>query len=616
MTLDPTLFPGMLNCPNTRFTDVEKLSTEQMLFDGYWNELINLYGVKLEWQVCRYDKEKADNLYGEHINQPYADPVTILGLVNLQENAVALSKYGFVTDDTITLYLHITTYTNTFTPLNIYQTCNQKYIAPKAGDIFTMSEFGKTRPLGLGGKMFKVTDATDQDVGANINQLAGHYVWVIQAKRYDPSYEPNVSEENESYQIFDDPHTGRIVDGVELKELPSEQKQYDYDVQEDSLTNTFDYIETQINTNIYGGYLKQFTINNLHKMPWYATTENIQTYSLQPTTDLIDGAYYQCVMQPEYGNDKQGIKIPSIYILTKVEIYNKIENTWEPIGGDDIYSTTLFTPTKTSIEIDGENYDYTQFQYNGPIVGKRSMKFYVTTSVPWFATIKGDGTVSQLTSGFIDGQYYTCILAGETAQNKQTIQIPSQCVLDHVEIYNIITHEWSTIAGSKEYSVSLFTPEEIVIQINNKSYNYTQYTYNGTTVGSREMRFYVNVVSSTTNLPGSLPWYATSQNILTFTEQDSAQFVNDSYFECEMQPETSTFKQAIQIPAQYNIAYVMFYNTLSAKWCYINSEDYSLDLFTITNITKSINGQIVDYKQYTHNGPQTGQRDLRFYVQR
>ena len=99
-------FPGRLNCKNLRFTDVDTLSTEQILFDGYWEELINLYGVGLAYQVCRYDVTKADNLYGEHVSQAYADPVEILGLINLQENAVALSKYGFVTDDSITLYLH------------------------------------------------------------------------------------------------------------------------------------------------------------------------------------------------------------------------------------------------------------------------------------------------------------------------------------------------------------------------------------------------------------------------------------------------------------------------------------------------------------------------------
>ena len=29
-------FPGRLNCKNLRFTDVDNLSTEQTMFDGYW----------------------------------------------------------------------------------------------------------------------------------------------------------------------------------------------------------------------------------------------------------------------------------------------------------------------------------------------------------------------------------------------------------------------------------------------------------------------------------------------------------------------------------------------------------------------------------------------------
>ena len=76
---DPA-FPGMLNCEGTRFTDVDTLSTEQFLFDSYWKELINLYGVGINYQVHRYDKTIADNLYGEHSNQEYADPIQMVAV--------------------------------------------------------------------------------------------------------------------------------------------------------------------------------------------------------------------------------------------------------------------------------------------------------------------------------------------------------------------------------------------------------------------------------------------------------------------------------------------------------------------------------------------------------
>lgn len=617
-------FPGRLNCKNLRFTDVDTLSTEQILFDGYWEELINLYGVGLAYQVCRYDVTKADNLYGEHVSQAYADPVEILGLINLQENAVALSKYGFVTDDSITLYLHIRTYTETFSSFNVYgepgtyADVHQKYIAPKAGDIFTLYEFGKTRPLGLGGKMFKVTERTDQDVGMNINQLAGHYVWVIQAKRYDPSYEPNVGEEKESYQIFDDPHTGRIIDGVEQKELPSEQKQYKYSVQQENIDKVFDYNKELINTNVYGGYLKSFTVDSAQFALWYATTVDINTFTPQPTTELIDGRYYQCIMQPEYGDGKQGIRIPSFYKLTKVEIYDKVVNEWKIIGGNAEYSTTLFNSSKYKLLYDGEYYDYTQYTYNGPTVGERDMKFYVSVisantkkdvdlnKAPWYATIKGDGTFSPVESGLIDNEYYECKLAGEKS-TKQAIQIPSQAILQHVDIYNIITKEWQIIGGNAEYSKSLFTPQDVILQIDGEHYDYTQYTYNGPKVGARDVRFYVTSGNTSDSAP---TWYATSENIFTYTEQASDQFVKDEYFECELAAETKKQKQSIQIPANYIIKYVKQFNQKSNKWFFIGDKDTNIDLFD----TKSITKNNLPYIQYTYSGSQIGSRILRFYI--
>ena len=766
-------FPGMLNCENVRFTDVNVLSTEQALFDSYWKELINLYGVGLNYQVHRYDKTKADNLYGEHSSQEYADPVQILGLIDLQENALSLSKYGFVTDDQITLYLHIQTYTDIFEPLGIYQEVNQKYIAPKAGDIFEMYEFGKTRPLGLGGKKFIVTERTDQDVGMNINQLAGHYVWVVKAKRYDPSYESNVDEENESYQIFDDDYTGRLEDNVEVNRNPSEQKQYNYSAQQENLDKVFNYNKEMINTNVYGGYLKLYSVNRVQEMSWYATTETIESLSLQKSR-LIDDQYFQCIFQPEYGSDfKQSIKIPSIYKLTKVDIYNKVIDEWQTIGGNAEYSKTLFDVKKVPTQIDGDIYSYNEYTYNGPIVGERSARFYVEPlsgvirddvdpyTLPWFATVKNDDTFTKLTTlpqtDDNGNKYYHTFLAAENAEHKQAVKISSDLLLDYVEIYNKITDEWSIIGNSKEYSVSLFTPDDEIMQINGEIFKYTTYTYNGPRAGERELKFYIktpdmkfytaptsglvldvvnvselpwyatiegngtftklsimnpenktdyyectlarevvdeygnithrqsiqipkqcnleyiemwNIITRTWDIIGGkkeysittfdktdcdkedyfqytfngsavgqrqlrfhitavmsdvsvttetidvddLPWYATSDSITVFTPQSNDQFIKGEFFECLLQAETNTFKQAIQIPASYNIEYIKLFNQHSNKWIFIGSKEQSLKLFDVKYINKTINDKTIAYKQYTHNGDKTGERILRFYI--
>ena len=88
------------------------------------------------------------------------------------------------------------------------------------------------RPGGRAGKHFEITERLDQDVN-QINQLLGHYVWLIKAKRHDYSFEPGLSPEAVSDQVDDDP----VVDQLS-KEV-------------------FDYNQSpfSINDDVYGDYV-------------------------------------------------------------------------------------------------------------------------------------------------------------------------------------------------------------------------------------------------------------------------------------------------------------------------------------------------------------------------
>ena len=634
---DPA-FPGMLNCEGTRFTDVDTLSTEQFLFDSYWKELINLYGVGINYQVHRYDKTIADNLYGEHSNQEYADPIQMVALVELQENALSLSKYGFVTDDQITLYFHIQTYIDTFEPLGIYQEVNQKHIAPKAGDIFEMYEFGKTRPLGMSGKKFIVTERTDQDVGININQLAGHYVWVVKAKRYDPSYEPNVGEESESYQIFDDEYTGRIEENVEVRRNPSEQKQYDYNIQQETNEHVFNYEQHMVDTSVYGGYLKLFNINTVHKMSWYATSRATSEYELQPTT-LTEDRYFECDLATEYNSNKQSIQLPSIYTVTKVEIYNKVNGEWQVIGDNDAYSVSLFDVNTITKDIDGEPYSYKQYTYNGVTVGDRRARFYIVptfgviredtdiTTLPWYATINHGEGFSKIDTPLVssgDETYYHTFLTGDTNNIKQSIKIPSDWELYRVQIYDKINGVWATLGGLDEISITMFEATEELLQINGELFNYTTYTYTGPMVGEREMKFYVKykdmkfytapvsglVIDSDAFLNDV--WYATTKDTSTYTEQNGIKQKDDTYYYEVMlagENSDSPYRQSIRIPNNYMISYIEVWNPLiNAYSVMYGRKDYSVTTFVKEKC------EIAGYDQYTNTGPRVGERNMRFYI--
>lgn len=616
---DPA-FPGLLNCTNLRFTDVDTLSTEQKLFDNYWKELINLYGVGLNYQVHRYDKTKADNLYGEHSSQEYADPIEVLALIELQENALSLSKYGFVTDDQITLYFHIQTYTDIFEPLGIYQEVNQKYIAPKAGDIFELYEFGKTRPLGLGGKKFIVTERTDQDVGMNINQLAGHYVWVVKAKRYDPSYEPNVNEEPESYQVFDEDYAGRIVDNAEVKEQPSEQKQYEYSIETENKEKVFDYAKHLIDTSVYGEYVRGYFDNSTSSnLPWYATTDDILEFTEQPVEKFVNGQYFECSMQSEYGTGKQAIRIPRSYQLQYVEVYNTIDNTWNIIGNNKDYSVSLYSVKDIIIQFGSDLEPYTQYTYTGPTVGNRQLRFYVikidkltddynVSDMPWYATTEQAGVLSLQSSKIIDDQYFECELQPEYNNSKQAIQIPGKCILDYVKLYNPITQSWDIIGNNKEYSKSLFDISNIKITLDNKEYNYSLTTYIGPNVGKRKLQFYVTINNPQPN--AIYPWFATTSNIMIYTQQPESLPFEGKYFECELAAETGKFKQSIQIPASYSVNMIQIYDVYTNKWI-----EQNIDSFAITTINKIISNNNITYNQYTNTSiNHANARIIRFYI--
>jgi hypothetical protein len=120
---------------------------------------------------------------------------------------------------------------------------------PKAGDIFELEEYGRSRPGGRTGKIFEITQRVDQDV-SQINQLQGHYVWLMTAKRFDYSYEPGAPVEQPLGQINDDLLEGRLEGGTNE---PIIVKSYTGDV-DDVSSPIYDYRVFLDQDHIYGNY--------------------------------------------------------------------------------------------------------------------------------------------------------------------------------------------------------------------------------------------------------------------------------------------------------------------------------------------------------------------------
>lgn len=232
----PTIltYPNVNGNVNECFSLVDKSNNagDITITDNYWKEQINLYGQKVGYIVNNFTTLSADNLYGEQPTQQYSPPVTIKMLIDLNENALMLSKYGLQADDEITAYVHISSFYQAFGYPN----------EPKSGDLFQLTEYGNDRPGGRDGKIFEITERLDED-NTRINALMGHYVWLIKAKRFEYSFEPGLSGEAVNQQVFDDAKNP-AVSGAD--------KPYSYNIT-DASKKVFDYSKTNYG-DVYGGY--------------------------------------------------------------------------------------------------------------------------------------------------------------------------------------------------------------------------------------------------------------------------------------------------------------------------------------------------------------------------
>jgi len=279
--------PGVVDSDGFCFRYVDKnvIQNEEYLFSNYWREQINTYGTMVTYYVNAYNVLNADNFYGEQPAQKYAEPRNVVLAVDLAENATALSKFGFQADDEITAYIHLSTFYDVFHNINLEILTNEylssptlsakletenlfglrtedpttfetqfNQVQPKAGDVFTLTEYGYGRPGPRSGYNYEVTQILDQDI-ARTNQLGGHYVWILKAKRLDYSFEPGLSAEKGSDQVYDDTSSGVLPGG---KQDPAPPKKYDeiYPLTSiDQVSNTTIFSMTANDaTDVYGNY--------------------------------------------------------------------------------------------------------------------------------------------------------------------------------------------------------------------------------------------------------------------------------------------------------------------------------------------------------------------------
>lgn len=272
--LDPVnIFAGVYNPRCGGFGDPSNFKAEQAIYKSSFEELINNYGVEINYYVNGFNLSAMNTLYGEHPTQEYSEPFVIKCYLELEE-AISLSQFGMNSDDELKAYISINDFTTKImtnivseNDLIIYDnygnllideseildflTANGQRVEPKSDDLIEVTALGCDRPGNRGSKIFRITEVLDQSIKDGINPVMGHYVWQIYAKRYETSFETNAPMERGNDQVYDNAFAGK-VESTLFPTLSTDKKVYDFDVDVDSKNRVYDMDNTD--NNIYGDY--------------------------------------------------------------------------------------------------------------------------------------------------------------------------------------------------------------------------------------------------------------------------------------------------------------------------------------------------------------------------
>jgi hypothetical protein len=283
-----------------RFNRKTATTNERRMFQSWWLEVTQLYGTYIDYYTYDYYTSAHNFFYGEHPLAPFSGPIGMVMLAQFNNDSLLLGKFGIQTDADATFIIPILSYRAAF---------NDNNAEPKAGDLIRMTELGWDRPGGMddintlvadttscsgiaannpllqlcadgivdmevdcntdnqsysgyddpetfetlirGAPVFEITERRDEDLTMNYNMLQGHYVWILHAKRFDYSYQPDAPREPGNDQVSDETIYGKLSGGTDFEES---KKIYDQNIEEDS-DHIWDYADhSDSNDSVYGNY--------------------------------------------------------------------------------------------------------------------------------------------------------------------------------------------------------------------------------------------------------------------------------------------------------------------------------------------------------------------------
>jgi hypothetical protein len=237
------------------------LQAEQLIFDQSFKDLINNFGIPVDYYINTFNLSAADLLYGEDFGSGISGPAQFKGpltgvqmYIELSDDAVNLSKFGFDPGDEFTAFVHISTFAEAASAYFDYSSVGQS-IEPKSGDVIDLKVLGCDRPNGRGSVKYEITERMDQDVSV-LNPILGHYIYRLRGKRYQSSFESGLSSEPANEQIYDNSFSGVLSTNL-VDQLVSDDKTYPTEDDPYNIDNLSkdEVMDMDVNdTDIYGSY--------------------------------------------------------------------------------------------------------------------------------------------------------------------------------------------------------------------------------------------------------------------------------------------------------------------------------------------------------------------------
>ena len=241
---------------------------DRLIYNQAFDDIINNYGIPISYFINTFNTLSADLLYGQEPTQKFFGPIEMQMYIELADDAVSLTKFGFDPGDEFTAFVHISSFTTSVSSKFDYSKHNQS-IEPKSGDLISLSALGCDRPNGRGEVVYEITERMEQDM-AVLNPVLGHYVYRLRGKRFNYSFENGLSAKSgDNYwpgsepvneQIYDSTFSG-IMSSTLITQASSEGKTYPtlsagaaapYSIDSISKDDVFDM--TVNDTDIYGSY--------------------------------------------------------------------------------------------------------------------------------------------------------------------------------------------------------------------------------------------------------------------------------------------------------------------------------------------------------------------------